>query len=98
MSPYENQERSNEKSDIEALNCLIIRPRKDSDELNDARKELIKNWKGSLDRISAIGIKRMGELDPEPFKVVVEINGVAEEFITEDDEQLQELKSDLGSE
>ncbi|CAK8566606.1 unnamed protein product [Lathyrus sativus] len=53
--------------DLDALNqTLIIKERKSNDELQDARKELINAIKEIATR-AQIGVKRMGELDTEPF-------------------------------
>ncbi|PIA60239.1 hypothetical protein AQUCO_00300031v1 [Aquilegia coerulea] len=54
----------------EALNqVLTVKQREANDQLNESRTALIKGWKEFSDKMYAIGIKRMGELDLEPFKV-----------------------------
>ncbi|KAJ8760358.1 hypothetical protein K2173_012608 [Erythroxylum novogranatense] len=61
------REKEGELEDLETLNQnLIVQERKSNDELQEARKELINGLKdmSSNDRI---GIKRMGELNGEPF-------------------------------
>ncbi|PIA64129.1 hypothetical protein AQUCO_00201430v1 [Aquilegia coerulea] len=55
---------------IEALNqVLTVKQREANDQLNESRTALINGWKEFSDKMYAIGIKRMGELDLEPFKV-----------------------------
>ncbi|KAM2717089.1 hypothetical protein EV1_029168 [Malus domestica] len=58
-----------ELDNAEALNTtLAIRPseRMSNDELQEARKELINGWESTSP--SVIGVKRMGDLDSEPFQ------------------------------
>ncbi|KAF9615403.1 hypothetical protein IFM89_023064 [Coptis chinensis] len=123
-----------ELEEKEALNnALIVKHRRDCEELSDARKGLIRVsintdanvtnlitlffpiriGKGSGVKMSAVGIKRMGELNPKPFKVLVikrllthmlqrkkRYSSVlsGKLVIKEDDEQLQQLMtSDLES-
>ncbi|XP_010520107.1 PREDICTED: protein INVOLVED IN DE NOVO 2-like [Tarenaya hassleriana] len=58
-------EKERELADLDKFHqSLIVRERKINDELQDARKELISILK---DMNSYIGIKRMGELDNQPF-------------------------------
>ncbi|KAK9138488.1 hypothetical protein Sjap_009082 [Stephania japonica] len=62
------KEKESELEDLEDLNqTLIVKERMSNDELQEAKKELI----GGLKELSArafIGVKRMGELDPKPFR------------------------------
>lgn len=54
--------------DLEELNqTLVVMERKSNDELQDARKELIKIVKEISPDNKQIGVKRMGELDTRPF-------------------------------
>ncbi|KAL5711441.1 hypothetical protein ACHQM5_021897 [Ranunculus cassubicifolius] len=62
------EEKEDELEDLEALNqTLIVKERKSNDELQDARKELINGLKDLSSR-ALIGVKKMGELDPKPFR------------------------------
>ncbi|XP_071930024.1 factor of DNA methylation 5-like isoform X4 [Coffea arabica] len=62
-------EKIDEVQDMEALNqALIVREHISNEELQDARKELISVLPTLLDGQS-IGVKRMGEIDVDPFKV-----------------------------
>lgn len=61
-------ERDDELRDTEELNqTLIIKERMSNLELQNARKELIRVLPCLLDR-AIVGVKRMGEIDQEPFK------------------------------
>ncbi|XP_058787482.1 protein INVOLVED IN DE NOVO 2-like [Vicia villosa] len=61
------REKEQASEDLDALNqTLIIKERKSNDELQEARKELINAIKEIATR-AQIGVKRMGELDTEPF-------------------------------
>ncbi|XP_062008019.1 factor of DNA methylation 1-like [Rosa rugosa] len=61
-------EKIEELEDLESLNqTLIAKERQSNDELQEARKELIKGLTDMLAGRSHIGIKRMGELDQKPF-------------------------------
>lgn len=61
------REKEGEYEYVEALNqTLIVKERKSNDELQDARKELV-NALSELSKNSHIGVKRMGELDNQPF-------------------------------
>ncbi|XP_068309619.1 factor of DNA methylation 5-like [Pyrus communis] len=56
-----------ELDDAEALNTtLAIRERMSNDELQEARKELINGWESISPAV--IGVKRMSDLDCEPFQ------------------------------
>lgn len=63
------REKEGNLEDIEALNqALIVKERNSNDELQEARKELITVLKDITGSSKAhIGVKRMGELDSEPF-------------------------------
>ncbi|CAH9109173.1 unnamed protein product [Cuscuta epithymum] len=64
----ELKEKEEELEDMENTNNnLIIKQRRDNDEVQDARKELINGLKGSRANIS---VKLMGDLDTKPFIVV----------------------------
>jgi len=57
-----------EKKRLEDLSGYLVRKERESnDELQQARKELIKGLEEELNGQTAIGIKRMGELDEKPF-------------------------------
>lgn len=57
-----------EKKRLEDLSGDLVRKERESnDELQEARKELIKGLEEELDGQTAIGIKRMGELNEKPF-------------------------------
>ncbi|CAN0837446.1 Protein INVOLVED IN DE NOVO 2 [Linum grandiflorum] len=61
------KEKEDELDSVEALNqTLIVKERKSNDELQDARKELLNCLKDISNR-GHIRVKRMGELDGEPF-------------------------------
>lgn len=61
------EEREGELENLEALNqALIVKERKSNDELQEARKELIKGLNDISSR-SLIGVKRMGELESKSF-------------------------------
>ncbi|CAL4958158.1 unnamed protein product [Urochloa decumbens] len=58
-----------EKKRLEDLSGDLVRKERESnDELQQARKELIKGLEDELDGWTAIGVKRMGELDEKPFQ------------------------------
>ncbi|XP_050379342.1 factor of DNA methylation 1 [Argentina anserina] len=64
----ELKEKQEELEGLENMNqTLIIKERQSNDELQDARKELIKGLSEMLAGPSHIGIKRMGDLDQKPF-------------------------------
>ncbi|KAJ0794929.1 putative XS domain-containing protein [Helianthus annuus] len=60
-----------EMGDLEDMNqTLVVKERESNDELQEARKELIKVFKGMKGMFSGhtnIGVKRMGEIDSKPF-------------------------------
>ncbi|KAK4772771.1 hypothetical protein SAY86_014546 [Trapa natans] len=63
----ELQDKEEQLEDLEALRqTLTVKERRSNDELQDARKELINVFK-ELPIRSHIGVKRMGELNTEPF-------------------------------
>ncbi|KAG4380911.1 hypothetical protein AAZX31_15G036800 [Glycine max] len=64
----ELEDKEEELEGLEALQqALVVKERKTNDELQDARKELIR-WLGKTNSSRAfIGVKRMGELDGKPF-------------------------------
>ncbi|PSR96009.1 Factor of DNA methylation like [Actinidia chinensis var. chinensis] len=65
----ELEEKVDEMAGLEDLNrTLIAKERQSNDELQEARKELIKGWSEMLSSRILIGIKRMGELDMKPFQ------------------------------
>jgi hypothetical protein len=58
-----------EKKRLEELSGeLVKKERESNDELQEARKELIMGLEDMLTGRTAIGIKRMGELDEKPFQ------------------------------
>uniref|UniRef100_A0A0D9UWQ1 Factor of DNA methylation 1-5/IDN2 domain-containing protein n=1 Tax=Leersia perrieri TaxID=77586 RepID=A0A0D9UWQ1_9ORYZ len=58
-----------EKKRLEELSGeLVKKERESNDELQEARKELISGLEDMLTGRTAIGIKRMGELDEKPFQ------------------------------
>ncbi|OMO67779.1 hypothetical protein CCACVL1_20320 [Corchorus capsularis] len=68
MKDIEEQlkEKEEEYDDLEQLNqTLIIKERKSNEELQEAKKELIKSLSGNTR--AHIGVKRMGDLDAKPF-------------------------------
>ncbi|CAI0443208.1 unnamed protein product [Linum tenue] len=61
------KEKEDDLDNVESLNqTLIVKERKSNDELQDARKELVNCLKDMSIR-GPIRVKRMGELDGEPF-------------------------------
>lgn len=61
------REKEGDLDDLEELNqTLIVKERMSNDELQEARKELVNGLK-DLPKRESIGVKRMGELDNEPF-------------------------------
>ncbi|KAJ0794939.1 putative XS domain-containing protein [Helianthus annuus] len=60
-----------EMGDLEdMIQTLVVKERESNDELQEARKELIKVFKGMKGMFSGhtnIGVKRMGEIDSKPF-------------------------------
>ncbi|KAK3163879.1 hypothetical protein QOZ80_1AG0009660 [Eleusine coracana subsp. coracana] len=57
-----------ERRRLEELSGDLVRKERESnDELQQARKELIRGLEDELNERAAIGIKRMGELDGKPF-------------------------------
>ncbi|CAL9123490.1 unnamed protein product [Musa textilis] len=63
------QKLEREREQLEFLNnALISRERQSNDELQEARKELIKGLEDLLSGRTLIGIKRMGELDEKAFQ------------------------------
>ncbi|KAL6979173.1 hypothetical protein U1Q18_020839 [Sarracenia purpurea var. burkii] len=62
------EEKEQNLEDLERLNqTLIVKERKSNDEIQEARKELIS---GFMDSKTYIGVKRMGEVDINPFLTV----------------------------
>lgn len=60
-------DKEEELEGLEALQqALVVKERRTNDELQDARKELIR-WLGKTKTRAFIGVKRMGELDGMPF-------------------------------
>ncbi|XP_062188861.1 factor of DNA methylation 1-like [Phragmites australis] len=58
-----------EKKRLEELSGdLVTKERESNDELQQARKELIAGLENELNGRTAIGVKRMGELDEKPFQ------------------------------
>ncbi|XP_062084967.1 factor of DNA methylation 4-like [Humulus lupulus] len=79
----EIQEQLNEKEEeyegLEALNqALVIKERRSNDELQEARKEMIKGLRDSSSR-AFIGVKRLGELDIKPILTAVKRKSSDEE-------------------
>ncbi|KAL6503699.1 hypothetical protein OROGR_025622 [Orobanche gracilis] len=61
------REKEGELEELESLNqTLIVHERMKNDELQDARKEMVNGLK-EMSINSHIGVKRMGELDSQPF-------------------------------
>ncbi|XP_071685599.1 factor of DNA methylation 1-like [Rutidosis leptorrhynchoides] len=57
-----------EMGDVEDMNkTLVAKERQSNDELQDARKELIKGLQDMLSGRTNIGVKRMGEIDMKAF-------------------------------
>ncbi|KAH1104701.1 hypothetical protein GLYMA_13G336500v4 [Glycine max] len=64
----ELEDKEEELEDLEALQqALVVKERKTNDELQDARKELIRWLRKTNSSRAFIGVKRMGELDEKPF-------------------------------
>ncbi|KAL9226603.1 hypothetical protein vseg_002395 [Gypsophila vaccaria] len=62
------REKEESLEEVESLNqTLIVKERMSNEELQDARKELINNFKEMSNR-GLIGVKRMGELDSTVFQ------------------------------
>ncbi|KAK4784697.1 hypothetical protein SAY86_019065 [Trapa natans] len=53
---------------------LVVKHRLNNDELQGARKELIAVFSQMKLARAAVGVKRMGELDPKPFQAAVDKN------------------------
>ncbi|KAF6171262.1 hypothetical protein GIB67_036930 [Kingdonia uniflora] len=71
-------EKEEEMTDLSFLNnTLMVKDRQITDELQDARKELINELDEMLGSRTQIGIKRMGELDQKPFQ-----NTCKQKFLT----------------
>ncbi|XP_059624977.1 factor of DNA methylation 5-like isoform X2 [Cornus florida] len=65
----ELEEKADDMRDLESLNkTLIVREHTSNIELQEVRKELINNLDGRQSKRTVLGIKRMGELDPQPFR------------------------------
>ncbi|KAG7552071.1 putative domain XH, partial [Arabidopsis thaliana x Arabidopsis arenosa] len=67
-----NEKLEEERCELEELedmnSALVIKERQSNDEIQEARKELIRGLRDlSGDRSSTIGVKRMGEVDEKPF-------------------------------
>ncbi|XP_047327939.1 factor of DNA methylation 2-like isoform X1 [Impatiens glandulifera] len=66
----ELEQKQNEMIDLEDLNqILLIKERMSNDEVQEARKEFIKDLEESMGSCASIGIKRMGEIDRKPFQI-----------------------------
>lgn len=64
----ELQTKMEEMEGVENLNqALVVKERQSNDELQEARKELIKGLQDMLSGRTNIGVKRMGELDTKAF-------------------------------
>lgn len=62
------QDKEEELEDLEALQqTLVVKERKTNDELQDARKELIRWLARTSSSRALVGVKRLGELDGMPF-------------------------------
>ncbi|KAF9596484.1 hypothetical protein IFM89_012215 [Coptis chinensis] len=62
------EDKEGEIEDLESINqVLIVKERRSNDELQDARKELIDIFEETFLE-AGVGVKRMGELQVEPFK------------------------------
>lgn len=62
------QSKMEEMDDMENLNqTLVVKERQSNDELQEARKELIKGLQDMLSGRTNIGVKRMGEIDMKAF-------------------------------
>ncbi|KAI3952353.1 hypothetical protein MKX01_005220 [Papaver californicum] len=62
------KDKKEELEDLEAMNqTLIVKERQSNDELQEARKELIKELREMGNR-AVIRVKRMGEIDVKPFQ------------------------------
>ncbi|RZC71667.1 hypothetical protein C5167_034837 [Papaver somniferum] len=63
------EEKEGETESLQDLNhTLIVKERKSNDELQEARKELINQLKGTGNSHASVRYKRMGELDSKPFQ------------------------------
>ncbi|KAI3836639.1 hypothetical protein MKX03_030588 [Papaver bracteatum] len=88
---------------LEALNqTLTVKERESNDELQDARKELINEFK-ELGSRAPVRVKRMGEIDLKPFKDACKKKYTSNEEemqtkIDEKDERLSRLRNDMGDE
>ncbi|KQK20464.1 factor of DNA methylation 1 [Brachypodium distachyon] len=64
-----NERLEQEKKRLEELSGELVRKERESnDELQEARKELMEGLEDMLSGHTAIGVKRMGELDERPFQ------------------------------
>ncbi|GJX85487.1 factor of DNA methylation 1-like protein [Tanacetum coccineum] len=69
-----------EMGDIEELNqTLLLKERQSNDELQEARKELIKGLQDMLSGRTNIGVRRMGEIDMKAFHAACKEKYDAEE-------------------
>ncbi|XP_059666284.1 factor of DNA methylation 5-like isoform X2 [Cornus florida] len=67
----ELEDKTDDMRDLESLNrTLIVREHTSNIELQEVRKELINSLHGKRSKRSILGIKRMGELDLQPFRDV----------------------------
>ncbi|KAF4393389.1 hypothetical protein F8388_023193 [Cannabis sativa] len=67
----ENEEEEEEEEEAEAekelMEALIANEKKSKDELNEVRRLFINHFKNASTSSCPFGVKRMGELDSEPF-------------------------------
>ncbi|PIA60312.1 hypothetical protein AQUCO_00300072v1 [Aquilegia coerulea] len=63
------EDKSDDMQDMESLNqVLVLKERMNNSELQEARTELKSGLENVLSQQSLFGIKRMGELNSEPFR------------------------------
>ncbi|XP_042509837.1 factor of DNA methylation 1-like [Macadamia integrifolia] len=76
----ELKEKVDEAEDLETLNqTLMVKERRNNHELQEARRELINDFEELFNKSTKIGIKRLGEINEEPFQEVC-----AQKFSAED--------------
>ncbi|XP_043702324.1 factor of DNA methylation 1-like [Telopea speciosissima] len=67
----ELREKVEEMEDMETLNrTLMVKERRNNHELQEARRELINDFEELFNKSTKIGIKRLGEINEEPFQEV----------------------------
>ncbi|XVF75322.1 hypothetical protein PTKIN_Ptkin13bG0178200 [Pterospermum kingtungense] len=80
----ELEEKSNALEDLESrYNCLTMKHKSTNQELLDARKEAINGLKDMLNGRTALGVKRMGEIDQKAFALACSLK-----FPNEDSQEI----------